>query len=102
MFTWLHGVYLSLLTEKAQLDKLLKETEGSLTQSEEKVEQLEEQLTEVKNKEREAYESKVEQYRKKAEKLEDVVHDLDHCLRSSKGSEVKLQKIAEEYRQKYR
>lgn len=91
-----------IFTEKSQLEKLLKETENTLSEAEDRVSELESQVKDIKAIENELCEKKIEQSSKKAAKLEAVVQDLEHCLISSKESEVKAQNSAEEYRQKYR
>ena len=84
------------------MDKLLRETESAAKEAEDRVTDLEAELNELKVNQDKVLEDKVDQYRTRATKLEDIVRDLEHCLRSSKDSEAKVTAHNEEYRAKFR
>ena len=90
------------VTEKTQVEKLLRETETAAKEAEDRVTELEGELSDVKASHLASVEDKVEQYRTRALKLEDIVRDLAHCLRSSRDSEVKVTAQNEEYRAKFK
>ena len=88
--------------EKTQLEKLLRETESAAKEAEDRVTELETELTDVKDTHVTAIKDSVAQHETRELKLESVVRDLDHCLRSSKDSEAKVTAQNEEYRAKFR
>lgn len=88
------------LAEKSQLEKLQAETEAATKEAEDRVTELEAEVTQVRDEQTRNVEQSVLPVRARCEKLEDIVRDLDHCLRSSKESEARVAAQCDEYRNK--
>ena len=86
--------------EKSQLEKMQRETESAAKEAEDRVTELEAEVEQVRKEQAHSVEEGVMPLRARCEKLEDIVRDLEHCLRLSKESEERVATQSDEYRAK--
>ena len=89
-----------IFLEKSQLEKMQRETESAAKEADDRVTELEAEVEQVRKEQAHSVEEGVMPLRARCEKLEDIVRDLEHCLRLSKESEERVATQSDEYRAK--